>query len=242
MISKSELKLIRALKSKKQRDKLNLFVAEGAKLVEHFVSKGVVAKYMFHLDVYHGSLSSESKAVSAKEMRSICSLESASPILAVFEKPKYKPDFSSNLLLALDEVRDPGNMGTIIRLADWFGISTLFCSPNCVDVFNSKVVQSTMGSLSNVNIIHQELNEVFNDVKEKGFYVLGAEMNGTALSDFKTTQKIMLVMGNEANGINLQNQKFLDESFTIEKANTCEAESLNVAMATSILLGRLSVV
>ena len=242
MISKSELKLIRALKSKKQRDKLNLFVAEGAKLVEHFVSKGVVAKYMFHLDVYHGSLSSESKAVSAKEMRSICSLESASPILAVFEKPKYKPDFSSNLLLALDEVRDPGNMGTIIRLADCFGISTLFCSPNCVDVFNSKVVQSTMGSLSNVNIIHQELNEVFNDVKEKGFYVLGAEMNGTALSDFKTTQKIMLVMGNEANGINLQNQKFLDESVTIEKANTCEAESLNVAMATSILLGRLSVV
>jgi len=242
MISKSELKLIRALKSKKQRDKLNLFVAEGAKLVEHFVSKGVVAKYMFHLDVYHGSLSSESKAVSAKEMRSICSLESASPILAVFEKPKYKPDFSSNLLLALDEVRDPGNMGTIIRLADCFGISTLFSSPNCVDVFNSKVVQSTMGSLSNVNIIHQELNEVFNDVKEKGFYVLGAEMNGTALSDFKTTQKIMLVMGNEANGINLQNQKFLDESVTIEKANTCEAESLNVAMATSILLGRLSVV
>ena len=242
MISKSELKLIRALKSKKQRDKLNLFVAEGAKLVEHFVSKGVVAKYMFHLDVYHGSLSSESKAVSAKEMRSICSLESASPILAVFEKPKYKSDFSSNLLLALDDVRDPGNMGTIIRLADWFGISTLFCSPNCVDVFNSKVVQSTMGSLSNVNIIHQELNEVFNDVKEKGFYVLGAEMNGTALSDFKTTQKIMLVMGNEANGINLQNQKFLDESVTIEKANTCEAESLNVAMATSILLGRLSVV
>lgn len=242
MISKSELKLIRALKSKKQRDKLNLFVAEGAKLVEHFVSKGVVAKYMFHLDVYHGSLSSGSKAVSAKEMRSICTLESASPILAVFEKPKYKSDFSSNLLLALDDVRDPGNMGTIIRLADWFGISTLFCSPNCVDVFNSKVVQSTMGSLSNVNIIHQELNEVFNDVKEKGFYVLGAEMNGTALSDFKTTQKIMLVMGNEANGINLENQKFLDESVTIEKANTCEAESLNVAMATSILLGRLSVV
>jgi TrmH family RNA methyltransferase len=242
MISKSELKLIRALKSKKQRDKLNLFVAEGAKLVEHFVSKGVVAKYMFHLDVYHGSLSSGSKAVSAKEMRSICTLESASPILAVFEKPKYKSDFSSNLLLALDDVRDPGNMGTIIRLADWFGISTLFCSPNCVDVFNSKVVQSTMGSLSNVNIIHQELNEVFNDVKEKGFYVLGAEMNGTALSDFKTTQKIMLVMGNEANGINLENQKFLDESVTIEKANTSEAESLNVAMATSILLGRLSVV
>jgi TrmH family RNA methyltransferase len=86
------------------------------------------------------------------------------------------------------------------------------------------------------------LNEVFNDVKEKGFYVLGAEMNGTALSDFKTTQKIMLVMGNEANGINLENQKFLDESVTIEKANTSEAESLNVAMATSILLGRLSVV
>jgi TrmH family RNA methyltransferase len=240
MISKSELKLIRALKSKKQRDKLNLFIAEGVKLVEHFASNAMVLKSVFHLESYNGSLKVESAIISEKEMRSICSLESASPILAVFEKPKYHADFSSDILLALDDVRDPGNMGTIIRLADWFGVSTLFCSPNCVDVFNSKVVQSTMGSLSNVNIVHQELAEVFKAARQKDYYVIGAEMNGTTLSKFETDKKILLLMGNEANGIHLENQKLLDESVTIEKAKSSQAESLNVAMATSILLGRLS--
>ena len=240
MISKSELKLIRALKSKKQRDKLNLFVAEGAKLVEHFVANGLNAKNLFSLNTYSGDLKSQSQLVSEKEMKMISSLESNSPIIGVFEKPSFQSNFSSEIVMALDDVRDPGNMGTIIRLADWFGVKTLFCSPNCVDVFNSKVVQSTMGSLTNVNIVSRELSAVFNSAKEHGFFVIGAEMNGTAFSKFKTDKKILLVMGNEANGINPENQKMLDESVTIEKAKTSQAESLNVAMATSILLGGLS--
>lgn len=239
MISKSELKLIRALKSKKQRDKLNLFVAEGIKLVEHFGSNRIGVKHIFHLDSYQGSLKSKDKIISEKEMQTVSSLESASPILGVFEKPNYQSDFASDVLLALDDVRDPGNMGTIIRLADWFGIKTLFCSPNCVDVFNSKVVQSTMGSLSNVNIIRKELRDVFEEAKQKEFYVIGAEMYGRPLSTFKTDKKVMLVMGNEANGIHPDNQRMLDESVTIEKAESSQAESLNVAMATSILLGRI---
>lgn len=239
MISKSELKLIRALKSKKQRDKLNLFIAEGVKLVEHFASNGIIVKYTFHLDSYQGSLKLEGRTISEKEMQAISSLDSVSPILAVFEKPNFQVDFSSDVLLALDDVRDPGNMGTIIRLADWFGIKTLFCSPNCVDVFNSKVVQSTMGSLSNVNIIRKELRDVFEEAKQKEFYVIGAEMYGRDLSTFKTDKKVMLVMGNEANGIHPENQKFLDGSVTIEQAKSSQAESLNVAMATSILLGRI---
>lgn len=239
MISKSELKLIRALKSKKQRDKLNLFIAEGVKLVEHFVSNGIVMVHVFHLGSYTGSLKSEGKTISEKEMQAISSLDSASPIIAVFEKPNFQVDFTSDVLLALDDVRDPGNMGTIIRLSDWFGIKTLFCSPNCVDIFNSKVVQSTMGSLSNVNIIRQELRDVFEEAKQKDFHVIGAEMDGTDLSKFKTDKKVMLVMGNEASGIHSENQKLLDESVTIEKAKSSQAESLNVAMATSILLGRI---
>ena len=240
MISKSELKLIRALKSKKQRDKLNLFVAEGVKLVEHFSSNGVELNNVFHLDAFKGTLRSEQKIVSEKEMASMTTLETPSPILGIFQKPEFKVDFSSDVLLALDDVRDPGNMGTIIRLADWFGVSTLFCSPNCVDIFNSKVVQSTMGSLSNLNIVKQNLSEVFKEAKQHEYNVIGAEMNGTVLSKFKTPKKVMLVMGNEANGISLENQKLLDESVTIEKAKTSQAESLNVAMATSILLGQLS--
>jgi TrmH family RNA methyltransferase len=240
MISKSELKLIRALKSKKQRDKMNMFVAEGAKLVEHYNTNNMVLKNVFHLESYGGDLWSEDKKVTEKEMQQISSLESASPILAIFEKPDFQVDFSSDIMLALDDVRDPGNMGTIIRLADWFGVSTIFCSPNCVDVFNSKVVQSTMGSLSNVNVARQELSEVFKEAKNNGIHVIGAEMKGTALSKFETNNRLMLVMGNEANGINPENQKLLDESITIEKAKTSQAESLNVAMATSILLGRLS--
>ncbi len=108
-----------------------------------------------------------------------------------------------------------------------------------MDVFNSKVVQSTMGSLSNVNIIRKELRDVFEEAKQKEFYVIGAEMYGRALSTFKTDKKVMLVMGNEANGIHPENQKFLDGSVTIEQAKSSQAESLNVAMATSILLGRI---
>ena len=139
MISKSELKLIRALKSKKQRDKLNLFVAEGAKLVEHFVANGLNAKNLFSLNTYSGDLKSQSQLVSEKEMKMISSLESNSPIIGVFEKPSFQSNFSSEIVMALDDVRDPGNMGTIIRLADWFGVKTLFCSPNCVDVFNKAI-------------------------------------------------------------------------------------------------------
>ena len=117
MISKSELKLIRALKSKKQRDKLNLFVAEGAKLVEHFVANGLNAKNLFSLNTYSGDLKSQSQLVSEKEMKMISSLESNSPIIGVFEKPSFQSNFSSEIVMALDDVRDPGNMGTIIRLA-----------------------------------------------------------------------------------------------------------------------------
>lgn len=240
MISKSEIKLIRALKSKKQRDKLNLFVAEGVKLVEHFVNHGLSSKHLFHVNGYSGSLLRDSKSVSEQDMKQISALDSSSPLLAVFEKPTFKTDFSSGLLLALDDVRDPGNMGTIIRLADWFGVKTVFCSPNCVDVFNSKVVQSTMGSLTNVNLISKDLSTAFAEAKKHEFYLVGAEMKGTALSKFKANKKVMLVMGNEANGISSEIQKLLDESITIEKAKTSQAESLNVAMATSILLGGLS--
>jgi TrmH family RNA methyltransferase len=239
MISKSEIKLIRALKSKKQRDKLNLFVAEGAKLVESFASSGLVVKKLYNLTTYSGTLSEQSEAVSESEMSAISSLETNSPLLGVFQKPNFHSEFSSPLLLALDDVRDPGNMGTIIRLADWFGVKTLFCSPTCVDVFNSKVVQSTMGSLANVNIVSQALSEVFEIAKQNGFWITGAEMDGTKLAEFKTDKKLLLVMGNEANGISAENQKFLDESITIEKATSSQAESLNVAMATAILLGSL---
>ena len=240
MVSKSEIKLIRALKAKKQRDKLNLFIAEGVKLVEHFIDNGLVATHIFCSEAYIGALKERSNVVSIAEMKQLSHLDSASPVLAVFEKPSFKANLESNMLLALDDVRDPGNMGTIIRLADWFGVPTIFCSPNCVDVFNTKSIQSTMGSLANVQIVSKNLSEVFSLAKAEGFEIVGAEMNGTLLNDFERPSKLMLVLGNEANGISLKNQNELTSSITIAKAGSSKAESLNVAMAGAILLGKLS--
>lgn len=240
MITNNEIKLIRALKNKKQRDKMNMFLAEGEKLVEHLSEHGLERHKLFCLESYAGVLKSEAQCISVKEMHKISALDSPSVLLGVFIQPKYEVSFSGDVLLALDDVRDPGNMGTIIRLADWFGVHSLFVSPQCVDVFNPKVVQSTMGSLSNVNVVKQPLDDVFRMAKSLNYKIIGAEMNGVLLSDFKVDGKVLLVMGNEANGIHSDNQKLLDQSITIAQAASSTAESLNVGTATAILLGQLS--
>ncbi len=239
MISKNEIKLIRALKSKKERDKTNLFVAEGVKLVEHLLTSGLQQKFLFFSSAYRGGYLEAGKPIRDAEMKQISLLDTASPALGVFEKPVQKYDVTGNLIIALDDIRDPGNMGTIIRLADWFGIAQLICSANCVDIYNPKTVQSTMGSLANVKIVSVNLNEKLTELKQYGYAIVGAEMNGIEMKKFAPPQKWVLVMGNEAHGISPEIKKLLNHSVTIAKAKTSSAESLNVATATAILFGSL---
>jgi TrmH family RNA methyltransferase len=237
MISKNEIKRIRGLKAKKQRDKLNVFIAEGYKLVKHLLDYGIQAEGLYYLNEFKGELPQEAQPILPVEMKQISLLDSPSSVLGVFTKPnpeRIKGDF----VLALDDVRDPGNLGTLIRLADWFGVDTILCSRNCVDLYNPKVVQSTMGSLANVNVVSSELEKDLEFLKKDGFEVCGTFMNGEALNSIEKPAKCVLVLGNEANGISESVESYSDRKITIAKAKNASAESLNVAMAGAIILGK----
>jgi len=221
------------LQRKKQRIKNACFVAEGQKVVHEFIDAGFSILHLFTTDV---SLFPEvdSISVNEKELQSISYLTTANTCLAVFSIPteKHLPD--SNLQIALDAVRDPGNLGTIIRLCDWFGITSILCSSDTVDCYNPKVVQASMGSLSRVNITYLELNEHLATIDVP---IYGAFMDGNSIYSEDLPEKAVLIMGNEANGIRPSIEKLINKRISIPRFGKLqETESLNVATATAIIL------
>jgi len=173
--------------------------------------------------------------ITEKELDRISNLKNANQVVALFEIPKFQNHSETNsLTLALDDIRDPGNMGTIIRLADWFGISTIFCSNNTVDAFNPKVIMATMGSISRVEIIYCNLVDELSKLNKP---IYGAFLEG---DDIYKTDKIddaVLVIGNESNGISSDVEKLITNKVTIPQFGVLkETESLNAAVATGILL------
>jgi TrmH family RNA methyltransferase len=167
-------------------------------------------------------------------LKRISALKTPNKVLAVFKIPASVKIVHKGLLLALDGIRDPGNLGTIMRLCDWFGVTQLVCSEDTVDVYNPKVVQATMGSLARVNISYINLEDFF---KESKLPVYGAVMNGEHVYETKLPEEAILLMGNEANGISENLLEFLSHEITIPRYGKLQqTESLNVAMATSILL------
>jgi TrmH family RNA methyltransferase len=157
-------------------------------------------------------------------------------VLAVctyFNEPKAKCDFDSHFSFYLDDIRDPGNLGTIIRLADWFGMSTIFCSPNSCDFYNPKVIQSTMGAFLRVNVVYTELSDLI--VQQNIKHVYGALLSGKNV--YKEQLKNgLIVIGNEANGIQTDNLKLINQPITIPANKSNGTESLNAAMASSIIV------
>jgi TrmH family RNA methyltransferase len=163
MISKSTIKSIRLLHQKKYREELGLFIAEGPKVVNELIQCGYSAKELFTADDSWANDAANPTLISEKELASISCLHTPNKVLGVFAIPQRILDTTSlkgKLVLVLDDIRDPGNLGTMIRMADWFGIATILCSENCVDVFNPKTVQATMGSLARVNVHYESLMEV----------------------------------------------------------------------------------
>lgn len=172
--------------------------------------------------------------ITESELKKISFLTTPNTALAVFEIPKPKKIQENSLIVALDAVRDPGNLGTIIRLCDWFGISDLVCSTETVDCFNPKVVQATMGSITRVNISYLDLNQFLSDTK---LPVFGAFMEGANVYETTLINKGVLVMGNEANGISKTIEALINNKISIPRFGNIQAtESLNVATATAILL------
>jgi TrmH family RNA methyltransferase len=233
MVSKSQIKLITRLNKKKYRQQERLFIAEGRKTIHELLNSTLTLRQVFTTMSFNFDAKKET-IVTHAELKKISLLSTPNQALAIFEIPESKTIHENQLILALDDVRDPGNLGTIIRLCDWFGIQDLVCSTSTVDCYNPKVIQATMGSITRVNVSYIDL-EGF--LKETKMDVFGAFMEGDNV--YKTTlpNHAVLVLGNEANGISPAIEACVNEKLSIPRFGDLQTtESLNVATAAAILL------
>lgn len=243
MLSKNQLKEIQSLQLKKQRDLKKLFIAEGVKTVgeilTHFPEtiSHIYGTESF-INRYAALLSTAQRTytlVSDEELVKISLQTNPNQVLAVcnyFGDREVLFSPSTDFSFYLDDIRDPGNMGTIVRLADWFGVKTIFCSPETCDLYNPKVIQSTMGAFLRVNVVYTELRELLASMEIRNVY--GAVLEGKNIYHEKLVPGLILI-GNEANGIRPANIKLLTKGLTIPKHGQSGTESLNAAVATSII-------
>jgi TrmH family RNA methyltransferase len=234
-ISKNQLKLITSLSQKKYRQKHNLFIAEGVKVLNELLNSTFEIEILFCTDDFETTIS-EKKVVriSETELKKVSTLKSPNKALGVFKIPEEKVVQNSGLTIALDAINDPGNLGTIIRLCDWFGVTQLMCSKDTVDCYNQKVVQASMGSLTRVSIHYTDLE---NYITKSNLDTFIADMDGKNVYKTKLPKEGILIMGNEANGVSEKIKALLQYKITIPRfGETQETESLNVATATAILL------
>ena len=233
LVSKSQIKLITSLSQKKYRDKEGLFIAEGPKVISELKGAGLKLHSFFSTEISEGT-SGVDYSVTETELKKISLLKTANKSLAIFEIPKQSISQPEGLVLALDAIRDPGNMGTIIRLCDWFGVTQLICSHDTADCFNPKVIQATMGSIARVNVRYVDLPEF---VSNTTLPVYGGVLNGSDIYTTEIPRNAVIVMGNEANGISEEIINILTHKITIPQFGAVQkTESLNVATAAGILL------
>lgn len=245
MLSKAKLKLINQLRHKKYRELNNMFFVEGSKntldflqsdcsFIELFGTKDWIQKHNTDIQKENATV------VSIKELKKISALTTPPEVLAIFSLPDTIFNgkiITDNLTIALDNISDPGNLGTIIRTADWFGINHIYCSKNTVDAFNPKVVQATMGSLARVKVIYTELNELLAS-KPKELQIFGAVLNGTPITDIKPQTNGIILIGSESHGISPELLQYINHKITIPLFNENTAnlpESLNASIANAII-------
>lgn len=234
MVSKNQIKLITSLQQKKYRKIHQLFIAEGKKVILELLDAGFQLEFLFVTEANLFPQTYHSELISEQELKKITALTTPNNCLAVFKTQINQNHTDSELILALDTIRDPGNMGTIIRLCDWFGITTLVCSEESVDSYNPKVIQATMGSLARVTIIYTDLQ---NYLSQTTLPVFGTFMDGENIYKTEIPQKGIILMGNEANGISKEIEKLVTTRLSIPRFGDLQAtESLNVATATAIFL------
>ncbi len=236
MISKNNIKYIQSLHLKKRRDEENIFVAEGPKIVSELLNSTLNIRQIYAteanwLQSYKGSLKVEE--ISAAELKQISSLETPNQVLALVEK-KPVNSIIPGLAVMLDGIQDPGNLGTIIRIADWFGIEHIIASKDTADEYNPKVIQATMGSLFRVNITYTDLDVFLKDTKHK---VYAAMLNGNNIQQHSTIKEGIILIGNESKGIREYLHPYISEKITIPAHG--KAESLNAGVALGIILSHL---
>lgn len=235
MVSKNQIKLITSLQHKKYRNEHQLFIAEGVKVIQELLLSNIVLEHLFVTEAIFEKINlSQKTGINEADMKRISALTSPSSCLAIFKIPKALKIEEKGLIVALDDIRDPGNLGTIIRLCDWFGVSQLVCSQETVDVYNPKVIQATMGSITRVNVNYVNLYEF---VSKTSLPVFGTFMDGKNIYKETLPTDGVLIFGNEANGISPTLEKSIKNRIAIPRfGDVQQTESLNVATATAIFL------
>jgi len=237
MLSKSQIKLITSLKQKKYRQQYGFFVVEGVKTIRELLQSNLELQKLYATASFNIDAKDE-VIISDSDLKRISFLTTPNKALAIFKIPESKPIDNSGLIVALDSIRDPGNLGTIIRLCDWFGVKELICSKETVDCFNPKVIQATMGSITRVNVSYMNLVPFLRGIETS---VFGAFMEGENVYHKTLPKTGVLVMGNEANGVSKEVEAVITEKMSIPRFGDLQAtESLNVATAAAILLSEFS--
>ena len=235
MVSKNQIKLISSLQQKKFRFANQLFFAEGVKVIQELLNSNFILEHLYTTEPLFDAVNSNFKTlISESDLKKISALSTPNNCLAVFKIPSVKPIIDHGLIIALDDIRDPGNLGTILRLCDWFGISQVICSDQTVDIYNPKVVQATMGSIARLNVSYVDLN-LF--LQKTTLPVFGTFMDGSNVYKESLPKEAIVIMGNEANGISESIEKIIKNRLTIPRfGDLQQTESLNVATATAIIL------
>ena len=233
MLTKSQIKLITSLKQKKFRTQHQLFVVEGIKVVQEFLNSGYELDAIFAVDDRFSQYEKKLTKIDSKELAKISGFSTPNKVLAIFKIPIPLAVNWSGLVVALDGINDPGNLGTIIRLCDWFGIENLVCSEDTVDCYNPKVVQASMGSHTRVNITYVDLKSALPVASN----CMGTFMDGDSIYEQNLPKTGVIVLGNEANGISEDIENLMHTRLSIPRFGTVkQTESLNVANAAAIIL------
>lgn len=247
MLTKNDIKFINSLKRKKYRKEHKLFIAEGTKVIEELFNSYFQVKWLFcnkdGFDYFSTKVKNKTTitTVSDKELSRISNFKTPQKALALVKIPQNKleiDNLKNKLSLFLDDVNDPGNLGTIIRVAGWFGIENIFCSPDTVDVYNPKVIQASMGAIAGVNIFYESKTVFFNEINRKtDLKIYGTLLDGENIYSKNLSQSGIIILGSESHGISPEVQEFITDklhipSFAHKKQGV---ESLNVAIAASIV-------
>jgi len=246
VLSKNQIKLISSLQKKKYRDQHQLFIAEGYKLVADLLNSQLEAKQIIHTKQadtsdffkYKGNL--DLIECDASDIKKISNLKTPSDVIGIFKIPDSEytsQEIKGSLSILLDDVQDPGNLGTIVRIADWFGIEHIFCSKNTVDLYNPKVIQATMGALARVKVIYTDLPRLVDEFVSPDFPVYGTFLEGETLYKSELSHKGFIIMGNEGKGISPELKPKVSKKLFIPNfpSDQPTSESLNVSVACSIV-------
>lgn len=246
MLSNNKIKFIKALELKKYRKQHTCYVVEGEKMVVELLKSKHSVMELYVTEAFqqkHPALIPSHPVpvrVDEKTLKKVSQLQTASQALAVvaIENAEISLPKANELVLALDHIQDPGNLGAIIRSALWFGVKTIYCSSNTVDVYNPKVVQATMGALFRVNVVYTDLAVLIEEAKKQHVALIGTHLKGTNIYEEKLPKGGMILMGNESQGLSENLSKHLDYSLLIPSfpSETRQMESLNVSVATALVL------